>query len=307
MANNFYRFKFSMTFMLIIISALVIGCKSGGKEDKEPEFDVDMTEIDEALFDNINQAKQIFYAMPSPLETAMLVKSAGAAYNEDLLNSIDNAGNYTTNRSMALNLGIYTCDLSFASLYDQTQTSISYMSAAKKMADGLGILDAISEETLERLEENVNNREMIMDIVSETFMNSSSYLQENNRQAISSIMLVGGWVEGLYLATKLVDKDSFEGNKLVTRIIDQKLSLNIVMKLLEEQKSNPDVAAIIDDMNELKAIYEKISVTTSKIETSFDEETQVTTLESETKSNFTPELFAELSAKVESLRESYIL
>jgi hypothetical protein len=126
MANNFYRFKFSMTFMLIIISALVIGCKSDGKGDKEPEFDVDMTEIDEALFDNINQAKQIFYAMPSPLETAMLVKSAGAAYDEDLLNSIDNAGNYTTNRSMALNLGIYTCDLSFASLFDQTQTSISY-------------------------------------------------------------------------------------------------------------------------------------------------------------------------------------
>ncbi len=307
MANNFNRFKFSMAFMLIIISVLVIGCKSGGKGDKEPVIDVDMEEIDEALFDNINQAKQIFYSMPSPLETAMLVKSAGAPYNEDLLNSTDNAGNYTTNRSMALNLGIYTCDLSFASLYDQTQTSISYMSAAKKMADGLGILDAISEETLERLEENVNNREMIMDIVSETFMNSSSYLQENNRQALSSIMLVGGWVEGLYLATKLVDEDSFEGNKLVTRIIDQKLSLNIVMKMLEDQKSNPDVAAILIDMNQLKAIYEKISVTTSKITTSKDEETQVTTLKSETKNNFTPELFAELSAKVESLRESYIL
>ncbi len=307
MVSHFYRFKFSMTFMLIIISALVIGCKSGGEGGKEPEFDVDMEEINEALFDNINQAKKIFYAMPSPLETAMLVKSAGAAYNEDLLNSVDNVGNYTTNRSMALNLGIYTCDLSFASLYDQTQTSISYMSAAKKMADGLGILDAISEETLERLEENVNNREMIMDIVSETFMNSSSYLQENNRQAISSIMLVGGWVEGLYLATKLVDEDSFEGNKLVTRIIDQKLSLNIVVKLLEDQKSNPDVADILADMNQLKAIYEKISITTSEIKASFDEETQVTTLESETRNNFTPELFAELSAKVESLRESYIL
>jgi len=67
------------------------------------------------------------------------------------------------------------------------------------------------------------------------------------------------------------------------------------------------VAAILVDMNQLKAIYEKISVTTSKITTSKDEETQVTTLKSETRNNFTPELFAELSAKVESLRESYIL
>ena len=49
-------------------------------------------------------------------------------------------GNYVTNKSMALNLGIYTCDLSFASLYEQTQLIIDYMNAAKKMADGLGIL-----------------------------------------------------------------------------------------------------------------------------------------------------------------------
>lgn len=293
--------------MLIIISALAVGCKSGEKGEKEPEFDVDMQEIDQSLFDNINQAKQVFYSMPSPLETAMLVRSAGAIYNEDLLNSIDNVGNYTTNRSMALNLGIYTCDLSFASLYDQTQTSISYLSAAKKMADGLGILDAINEETLERLEENVNNREVIMDIISETFMNSSAYLQENNRQALSSIVLVGGWVEGLYLAIKLVDQDSFEGNKLVDRIVDQKLSLNIVMKLLEDHKSNPDVADIINDMNQLKAIYDKITITTSEIKTSFDEETQMTTLESTTNNNFTLEIFIELSTKVESLRETYIL
>lgn len=307
MANNIYRSKFLLAFMLIIISGLVIGCKSGGKEAEEPEFDVDMEEIDQQLFDNIDQAKRVFYSMPSPLETAMLIKSAGAKYNEDLLNSLDNATNYTTNRSMALNLGIYTCDLSFASLFDQTQTSISYMSAAKKMADGLGILDAIDEETLERLEENVNNREKIMDIVSETFMNSSSYLQENDRQALSSIVLVGGWIEGLYIATKLVEQDSFEGNKLVTRIVDQKLSLDIVMKLLESNKSDPDVADILSDMNQLKAIYGKINVSTSKIKPSFDEENQVTTLESETENNFTPELFAELSAKIESIRESYIL
>ena len=307
MISSLFRLKFAKVLMLIIISALVVGCKSGEKGEKEPEFDVDMQEIDQSLFDNINQAKRVFYSMPSPLETAMLVRSAGAIYNEDLLNSLDNVGNYTTNRSMALNLGIYTCDLSFASLYDQTQTSISYLSAAKKMADGLGILDAINEETLERLEENVNNREVIMDIISETFMNSSAYLQENNRQALSSIVLVGGWVEGLYLAIKLVDQDSFEGNKLVDRIVDQKLSLNIVMKLLEDHKNNPDVADIINDMNQLKAIYDKISITTSEIKTSFDEETQITTLESTTKNNFTLEIFIELSTKVESLRETYIL
>src|SRR5664279_4739999 len=75
-----------------------------------------------------------------------------------------NVNNYVTNKSMALNLGIYTCDLSFASLYEQTQLIVDYMNAAKKMADGLGILKAIDQSQIDKLEENINNSEVIMGV-----------------------------------------------------------------------------------------------------------------------------------------------
>ncbi len=293
--------------VFVSVAAFFIGCGSGGDKEKTPDITVDMDEINQELFDNISDAKQIFYSLPSPLETAMLVRSAGAEYNAEILNSVDNAGNYTGQKKMALNLGIYTCDLSFASLYDQTQASISYMNAAKKMADGLGILDAISDETIERLEENVNNREVLLDIVSETFMNSSSDLEETGRPAVAAIVLVGGWMEGLYIATELVNKGTFEGNKLVERITDQKLSIDIVMKLLEENKDNADVAAVLAEVQELKTIFDKVVIKTTAIEPELDPETNVTTLKSESTANMTPEIFAELSEKVKSLRNSYIL
>ncbi len=294
---------------LVIVSftAFFIGCGSGGDKSKTPDITVDMDEINQELFDNISDAKQIFYSLPSPLETAMLVRSAGAEYNAEILNSVDNAGTYTGQRKMALNLGIYTCDLSFASLYDQTQASISYMNAAKQMADGLGILDAISDDTIERLEENVNNREVLLDIVSETFMNSSSDLEETGRPAVAAIVLVGGWMEGLYIATELVNKGTFEGNKLVERITDQKLSIDIVLKLLEENQENSDVATIMAEVQELKTIFDKIEIKTTAIEPEVDPETNVTTLKSESTSTMSPEIFAELSDKVKSLRNSYIL
>ncbi len=293
--------------VFVSVAAFFIGCGSGGDKEKAPEITIDMDEINQELFDNISDAKQIFYSLPSPLETAMLVRSAGAEYDAEILNSVDNAGNYTGQKKMALNLGIYTCDLSFASLYDQTQASISYMNAAKQMADGLGILDAISDETIERLEENVNNREVLLDIVSETFMNSSSDLEETGRPAVAAIVLVGGWMEGLYIATELVNKGTFEGNKLVERITDQKLSIDIVMKLLEENKDNADVAGVLAEVQELKTIFDKVVIKTSSIEPELDPETNVTTLKSESTDNMTPETFAELSAKVKSLRNSYIL
>jgi len=298
----------SFKLLAIMFSAFFIAsCGSGGDKQRESEITVDMTEIDQELFDDIDEAKKIFYSLPSPLETAMLIRSAGAQYDAELLNSVDNTQNYTTNKSMALNLGIYTCDLSFASLYDQTQASISYMGAAKKMADGLGILDAIDEKTIEDLEENINNRERIMDIVSETFLNSSAFLKENDRAALSAIVLVGGWMEGLYIATELVNRGTFEDNKLVIRIVDQKLSLEIVMKLLEENQSNPDVAGLIKEINELKAIFNQIKIETSTIEPVHDQETNVTTLKSKSQSNLTHELFIELSEKVRSLRNTFVL
>ncbi len=286
------------TIILIAFS----GCRSCNKKANQ-----DNLEVDNEILDDISQAKKIFYSLPSPLETAMLIKTAGASYNEKLLNPLSNASSYTTNKSMALNLGIYTTDLSFASLFDQTQTSINYMQAAKKMADGLGILDAIDNNTIQKLEENINNRDVIMDIISETFMASSSFLKENDRTSVASIVLVGGWLEGLYIATQLVDPSNIKDNKLVERIIDQKLSFDIVLKLLNENKENADVASLIVEMNELKKIFNKIEIKSSKIQVVTDNKSNVTTLKSVSKVNVTTETFQELTDKVKAIRNNFIL
>lgn len=280
------------------------GCRSCNKGAANQDVNV---EVDENIMEDINQAKKIFYSLPSPLETAMLIKTAGATYNEKLLNPLSNTSSYTTNKSMALNLGVYTTDLSFASLFDQTQTSINYMQAAKKMADGLGILDAIDNNTIQKLEENINNRDVIMDIISETFMSSSSFLKENDRTAVASVVLVGGWIEGLYLATALVDQTKLKNNKLVDRIVDQKLSFDIVLKLLDENKDNPDVASLIVEMDELKKIFDKIEIKSSKIEAVVDPKTNVTTLKSESKVSITDETFKELTDKVRAIRNNFVL
>ncbi len=291
---------------ILLVAVLMSGCGSDKKKTGSDKITLDETEFDAGLLEDISSAKQIFYSLPSPLETAMLIKSAGATYNEELLNPVENTSNYTTNKSMALNLGIYTTDLSFASLFDQTQTSIQYMNAAKQMADGLGILDAIDNNTIERLEENINNRDVIMDIISETFMSSSSFLTENERPALASIVLVGGWVEGLYIASSMVGDAPIKDNKLVERIVDQKLSFGIVLKLLEENKDNSDVADLMTDINDLKTTFDKITITTSKIQVVPDEESNVTILKSESTIDITPEVFKELQEKVKVLRTNFI-
>jgi len=296
----------------IILFILLVFVFGGCKSDKGKKGDTSLSDefksgVDKELSAKINTAKRVFYSLPSPLETAILLKSAGATYESDLMNPVESTSKYNTNLQMALNLGIYSTDLSYASLFDQTQATLNYINAAKKMADGLEILDAIDEQTIQRLEENINSRDIIIDIISETLLNSNSFLEDKGLQATASVVLVGGWVEGLHIAINLIkDNSDLQNNKLVERIVDQKLSLGIVFSLLEDNKESADVQSVISDMTQLKNIYDKITIEQSEITAVEDPVTNVTTLKSQSKIKITKEVFGELKKKVQEIRTRYI-
>jgi len=304
--NRLLKIGNSVLAAVLLLTLMLASCRSGGKNAKKEADSLSESGVNAAVYEDIKQAEKIFYTLPSPLESAMLIKSAGAMFDDNLLNPIENTGNYNTNKSMALNLGVYTCDLSFASLYDQTQLIINYMNAAKKMADGLGILDAIDQEDIDMLEENIHNTDVIMDIVSQTYLNSNSYLEDNGQPAVATMVLTGGWIEGLYISTQLVDMKDFNGNKLVGRIIDQKLSIDILIDLLETSKGHPAIDELISQVTKVKVIFDKITLKTTPIRPEYDQTTNVTVLKSEVQADLTPEVFKELSLAVAEIRSKLI-
>jgi len=306
---RFSLFITSLTALLILVTP---GCKKDAENTDEntSEQTVTVDSIDQQLVKDVKAVKEMFYSMPSPLEVAMILKDAGETYNQELLNPLNHTSRYVTTKSQALNLGIYTTDLSYSSLYDQTQTTIDYINAAKKMAEGLGIMHAIDNQTIQRLEANVNNRDVILDIISETILTSSSFFKENQREAISTIVLIGGWIEGLYIATNLVEKTptqkDIDSNELIARIADQKLALNTIMKLKEKNKSNGNLDEVMADIQELKNIYDEIEIETSKVVPVKDTATNVTTLKSETSMTMTPEIYKQLKEKIDVIRTKFI-
>lgn len=282
---------------------LIFGCSNNGtKVEKE------MTDTIESTIskkNDLNKAKQIFYSLPSPIETAMMMKHAGAKYNPEFLNSLDNVSKYSTSKSKALNLGVYGADLSFASMFDQSQASLKYLSATKKLADELGILNAIDKTIVNRMEKNINNRDSLMVIISETFMNSNSFLKENDRSEVAATILVGGWVEGLYIAEK-ISKSTTSNKEIIDRIVDQRLSLSTLINLLNEYKKDANIASLLTDMNDLNITFNKIKITSSKVEPVANAKTKITTLKSSTQTKITPEIIDELFAKVDAFRNRII-
>lgn len=239
---------------ILISSSLLIAC--GG--DTDPVEDNTITEaIDDALTpQRAEKAQQVFRTVPSPMETATIFENAGANYDAKHANPVENVNKYVTNVQKAINLGVYGADLSYANIFDQSQASMLYMNCSKKMADGLGVSAAFNAETLERMEKNMNNRDSLMLIINDAFWVADGYLKENGQDNLSSLIIAGGWIEGLYLGTQSLKKETPD-KELMQKIAEQKYSVNNLMELLGTY-NDKDVAKMALQLSEIKAVFDKV-------------------------------------------------
>ena len=150
---------------------------------------LEQQEEKEMVINKVEEVKSIFYTLPSPIETASLLQKAGAKYDGSILNPVINISRYELASMKALNLGIYGSDLSCASVFDQTQEVMFYLSSCKKLADGLGLEKAFDTETMKRMEENINNKDSLLQLISDSYWLADSYLKENDRSNLSALII----------------------------------------------------------------------------------------------------------------------
>jgi len=178
-----------------------------------------------------------------------------------LLNDPANASKYLTNQKMALNFGAYITDLTYAGLFEQSQTVLRYKLSVKQLMEGLGLQSAVDLNTLQQLEANINDKDAVLRIVSETYASCTASLDENDRYSLTLAMFIGGWVEGMYIATHLVDeKQPSNENRMKQLVIDQKLTFEMIWQVMSELKDVPEVAGMMDELSVLAQLLNKIDV-----------------------------------------------
>ncbi len=278
----------------LLVCLIAASCTNSNKTKISSEID---TEVDYA--GDFSKAKQIFYALPSPVETAYLIQNTGVPYNIDLANPVSNADNYSTTMQKALNFGVYGADLSYASLFNQTQTSIQYMATTKKLADELGILDFVKEDIVSRIEGNINNRDSLMEIITDGFVGASDNLKETDRAEVAALVVAGGWIEGLYLATSLTDITA-NNSKLIDLVIDQRLSLSILIRLMNNYKKDSGIAKVCGWLDELQSAYDHVKIVSG--ENQLETEDGKTTISSNSDYFINDVIFKAICQKTDSIR-----
>ena len=165
----------------ILLGSVLLACA----DETNQKVALESTTTENIVEERHTKAKNVFQMIPSPMETASVFHQAGANYNAELLNPIQNVGNYSTSYQRAINFGIYGADLSYVNIFDQSQDAMFYMNCVKTLADELGITSAFDAEMMERLEENVNNRDSLMHLTNDAFWDADAYLKENGQDNLS--------------------------------------------------------------------------------------------------------------------------
>ena len=223
-----------------------------------------------------------------------------------MLNKPNKVDLYATVASQALNLGIYGADLGYTTLYDHQQESLKYMKASKKLADILGISEAFDEATISQLERNLDNKDSLLYLISNSYRKADDFLQVRERKHIGALIIVGGWIESIYFAATIGKTNkSAEIQKLIGM---QKHTLETILdKMLIKYVDEPGVEDLYMDLESIRESFEEVNVEYSYVAPIHDKATKTTEIKSSSTVDIPDDVFQEISGKVELLRKKIIL
>ena len=284
-------------FMMLF---LLIGCQP---TEEKSDVVLDETQQETPQVADVS----VTFQVPTPNELFTLFDEVSVDFNADLLNSTENIDQlYSTNKSKALSFGAYSADLAFAANFGEASESLRYFSAIRSLGDQLNVNNAFDQAVFDRIEQNIDqgNNDSLFNLSSETYYNAYSYLKENDRGPALSLIIVGGWVESLYLLTNLVDESN--SDYLFSRVADQRLTLENLYGFMSEFQENQDVADVMEALVPIEDVLMNLDTDESEVATQANENGTFS-LEGGTDFVLSQEQFNTLKDAVSNLRSSIVL
>jgi len=199
--------------------------------------------------------------IPFPFEILDNLYSKNVPFNIKAMNDIENIENCNLYNSKAMNLGIYGADLAYAVTYEEFESIGAYVKIIKRLADELNIPYAFDQTMMDKYSKFNDNKDSLTKIVYNSYNQVDQSLKNDERVGMAALVVTGSWLEGLYISTKtFIDAPKTKDNTSLYKVIyEQKQSLKIVIKLLDEYKKDAYVSTVIEDLNSITSEYNNIT------------------------------------------------
>lgn len=251
---------FSWAAVGLLFLTASCGSTSNSNDDAEPVAFQEEEPLDQELKSKVVAALD---ELPTPIEIVSHVRDAADGYNPALVNNPESSRQYlTTNYRKAINLGVYMADLGYACLYTQAQPAMDFVKASKKVAVDMGLMEVFDPSIVRRFEENLENRDSLVNLMRESYYYTDEYLNRNERTRTAAIIMAGSWIEGMHIAASVANRhkgdEKFED--LAKRVGAQKNTLNALIEVMEMISNTDELQTLTEQLKKLQTIYANVTI-----------------------------------------------
>jgi hypothetical protein len=214
----------------------------------------------------------IFYGILSPVEICAIFERLGIPYNNAALNPVTRKDLYLSSSKTAINTGIYGVDFGYLKMFGAGQEMFDYLLAIKEMSYNLGIPEEVLIMPVEKLQGSIADSDTITAIVSSTYRLMDEHLRSSGRESTAGLIIMGGWVEAVFLATQLVYDPLRPDLQVIQKIAEQKYTLNALLTLLKNYYDDPVVVYYSKKLKYLKRYFDSIEIYYKKEDLEIDHE-----------------------------------
>lgn len=290
MKPNYHHLSFILTIGLLLGS-----CVNKDDVNKSQLEDVDPSTL---LHTNFN-GKQ--FSIPSPVLTVLLLKEINTPYQVDILIDSKSIDQKTSEYSRSLFLGALAADLGYVSFYNDNTKIVKYLLEVEKITNDLGLNNAFNKQFVKRYQDNIANTDSLIFQSSEAFKQADLYLKNNDRVQSSVLILIGGWVESMYIASQIAKQS--QNKQVIERIGEQKQTLETIISVLLDQDIKEHDSELLKGFQNLEKSYQNVSMHYKYSEPSIDMEKNLTTLNHDISFEVPEKTLLDIQTKLVDLRK----
>jgi hypothetical protein len=219
---------------------------------------IDVNSSEKIVEASSEKMEAIYYSIPSPMETTIILKRSYSKFSGELLFPVFNLNKIHDNQSRALLLGIISTDLNYAMLSERKFETNRLINQVIEIAQLLHLDAIVNVNTKERIEKNLDNKDSMQIIIGNTFWEIENKLKNDDKEELSALIVAGGWIEGLYLASNMSALDP-ENKPLQNVIADQKIVHENLIALISDFTFQEKIQEyFISKVNNLQIVFNEI-------------------------------------------------
>ena len=242
---------FHHALAFLMTSIFLLSCGGGGNKENSEAIAEKKEEIEEFV------QKEFTYPIPTSFEVIQMLENANSSFNIEVVNDLKKVDQYVTVWQKATNLGVYGADLSYAASFDRIQETIDFMEVSKKLIDNLNITSAFNNNMAERIEGNMENIDSLIFIITESFYDTYTHLNQNGEEKTSILVIAGSVIEGLHITCELI-KGSENKAELMDVLANQKNQVRKLVELMQNHQEDENVSKVLPYLRFIDLVFDQL-------------------------------------------------